>query len=38
MNESFSDLGSVGALETNEDPMPYVHKLMQVRRTPSAVS
>ena len=29
MNESFSDLGSVGALETNEDPMPYVHKLMQ---------
>ena len=29
MNESFSDLGSVGALETNEDPMPYVHRLMQ---------
>ena len=29
MNESFSDLGSVGTLETNEDPMPYVHKLMQ---------
>ena len=29
MNESFSDLGSVGALETNENPMPYVHKLMQ---------
>ena len=24
MNESFSDLGSVGALETNEDPMPYI--------------
>ena len=29
MNESFSDLGSVGDLETNEDPMPYLHKLMQ---------
>ena len=29
MNESFSDLGSVGDIETNEDPMPYVHRLMQ---------
>ncbi|MDO4270518.1 MAG: LTA synthase family protein [Eubacteriales bacterium] len=28
MNESFSDLGVVGEFETNEDYMPYMHKLL----------